>query len=156
MARTVIGLGSNLGDRLDTLREATRLIARVSPIVAASSIYANEAIGGPAQGEFLNAAVEVDWSLDPHLLLDELQRIEHALGRVRDANVRWGPRTVDLDVLWIDGALVATDRLVVPHPRLGERPFAFVPLLELVPDVLPGWPVDHPSLQRIEPLLSSS
>jgi 2-amino-4-hydroxy-6-hydroxymethyldihydropteridine diphosphokinase len=138
MARVVIGLGSNVGDRLENLRAAVLRIERVTPIAARSSVHETVPMGGPPQGEFLNAAVLANWSGDPHALLDELQRIEAELGRVRD--VRWGPRTIDLDVLWIESVRLATPRLEVPHPRLHDRAFALLPLLEVAPDAIdPRW-----------------
>lgn len=143
----VVALGSNLGDRLATLREAVVRIDEVSPVLARSRIYETTPIGGPPQGEFLNAAVLVALpgngtaqeparaSADRALaLLDELQRIEHELARVRD--VRWGPRTIDLDILWIEGTTLDETRLTVPHPRLRERAFALLPLLDVAQDAI--------------------
>lgn len=132
MARVAIGLGANLGDRLETLREAARRIERVAPVLARSSVYETAPVGGPPQGDFLNAAVLLDASPPWEALLDALQAIEHELGRVR--TVRDGPRTIDLDVLWIEGVVVDTSRLVVPHPRLPLRAFALAPLLDVAPD----------------------
>lgn len=80
----------------------------------------------------MNAALLVDWEGEPILLLDALLAIEAELGRVRD--VRWGPRVIDLDVLWIEGVVIGHPRLVVPHPRLHERAFALAPLLEVAPE----------------------
>lgn len=134
VARVVIGLGSNIGDRLVMLRAAVRAIAARARVVGTSRVYETAPIGGPEQGPFLNAAVAVDWDGDPLALLDALQEIERELGRTRD--VRWGPRTIDLDVLWIEDITVDDPRLVVPHPRLHERAFAVRPLL----DVAPGAP----------------
>jgi 2-amino-4-hydroxy-6-hydroxymethyldihydropteridine diphosphokinase len=132
--RVVIGLGSNLGNRLDHLRSAARAIDAIAPIAGASAVYETAPVGGPPQGDFLNAAVLVEWSRDLHGLLGELLRIERELGRER--RERFGPRTIDLDVLWAEGEMVATDRLDVPHPRLHERAFALRPMLDLVPDVI--------------------
>lgn len=97
-----------------------------------SRVYETAPVGGPEQGPFLNAAIAVAWEGEPIALLDVLQEIERALRRTRET--RWGPRTIDLDVLWIDGVEVADDRLVVPHPRLRERAFALRPLLDVAPD----------------------
>lgn len=94
-------------------------------------MYETAPVGGPPQGDFLNAAVLVDVRGEPLELLDALLSIERSLGRVRDA--RWGPRTIDLDILWIEGVVFEHPRLVVPHPHLTERAFALAPLLELVP-----------------------
>ena len=132
--RAVIGLGSNLGDRLATLRSAVVAIGQAGILRARSSVYETEALLGPSQGPqppFLNAAVLLETGLAPETVLDELLAIERAHGRVR--REKWGARTLDLDILWIDGMRVHTDRLTVPHPRLHERAFALRPLLDVVP-----------------------
>ncbi len=129
--RAAIGIGANLGDRLATMREAVARLSRVSTVLARSHVYETAPVGGPPQGDYLNAAVLVDYNGEPLALLDELLRIEAELGRER--YVRWGPRTVDLDLLWIEGLVVEHPRLFVPHPRLAERAFALVPLLEVAP-----------------------
>lgn len=129
--RVVIGLGSNLGDRLGTLRDAVDRVARIAPVRARSSVYETAPIG-PPQPDYLNAAIAVDWGGPLEALLDELLAIEAAMGRVR--RERWGARAIDLDVLWADGCAVESARLTVPHPRLAERAFAIVPLLEVAPD----------------------
>jgi 2-amino-4-hydroxy-6-hydroxymethyldihydropteridine diphosphokinase len=98
-----------------------------------SRVYETAPVGGPEQAAFLNAAIAVEWGGDPLALLDVLQGIERDLGRTRD--VLWGPRTIDLDVLWIEsGVTIDHERLVVPHPRLRERAFAVRPLLDVAPD----------------------
>lgn len=130
--RVVLGLGANLGDRLATMRDALRRLAEHVAVVATSRVYETAPIGGPEQGAFLNAAVAIDWNGEPLALLDVLHEIERELGRARE--VRWGPRTIDLDILWIDGGTVVNDaRLVVPHPQLAERAFAVRPLLDVAP-----------------------
>jgi 2-amino-4-hydroxy-6-hydroxymethyldihydropteridine diphosphokinase len=118
------------------LREAVARVARVTGLTlrARSSVYETTPVGGPQQPAFLNAAILVECILSPLALLDELQAIEKELGRTRGpGDVRWGPRVIDLDVLWIDGVALEEPRLVVPHPRLTERAFALVPLLEVAP-----------------------
>ena len=130
--RAVVGLGANLGDRADTMRAALRGLARVARIEKVSPIYETAPVGGPVQPAFFNAAALVVYGGAPVALLDDLLAIEADLGRVR--RERWGPRTIDLDVLWIEGLAVDHPRLIVPHPRLLERAFALVPLLDLVPD----------------------
>jgi 2-amino-4-hydroxy-6-hydroxymethyldihydropteridine diphosphokinase len=132
--RAVIGIGSNLGDRLATMRAAVTRVDAVARVEAVSRVYETAPVGGVAQGDFLNAAVLVAWDGDAEGLLDELLRIERDLGRVRAE--KWGPRTIDLDVLWIDGVVVETPRLVVPHPHLLERAFAVAPLLDVVPHAI--------------------
>lgn len=132
--RVVIGLGSNLGDRRATMRDAVRRIAHVATVTARSRVYETAPIGLVEQPSFLNAAIAVEGALGPLALLDALLRIERELGRDRSGDaVRWGPRTIDLDVLWIDGVAFDDPRLAVPHPRVTERAFAMVPLLEVAP-----------------------
>jgi 2-amino-4-hydroxy-6-hydroxymethyldihydropteridine diphosphokinase len=113
------------------MREAVRRIDAVARVEAASRVYETAPVGGVPQGDFLNGAVLVAWEGDAVALLDELLRIERELGRVRAE--KWGPRTIDLDVLWIDGVVVDSARIVVPHPHLLERAFAVAPLLDVVP-----------------------
>ena len=144
MKRVAIALGSNVGDRIANLRDAVRRVGERARVVRTSRVYETAPIGGPDQGAFLNAAILVEWGGEPLALLDVLQDIERELGRTRD--VRWGPRTIDLDVLWIeDGTAIADSRLVVPHPRLAERAFAVKPLLDVAPDA----PFVVPSDQEI-------
>jgi 2-amino-4-hydroxy-6-hydroxymethyldihydropteridine diphosphokinase len=128
----VIGLGSNLGDRRRNLERALQLLAKVGLIEAVSGLYESESVG--AQGpKYLNAAVRLRAPLeDPHELHGKLAEIETLLGRER--RERWGPRTLDLDLLWIAGRALETPRLTVPHPRLIGRSFALVPLVEVAPD----------------------
>ena len=135
-SRVVVGLGANLGDRLATMREAAARIDRIEGvrIGARSRVYETAPVGGPPQPHFLNAAVLVECTLSPPALLEELLRIEVALGRVRgEDEVRFGPRTIDLDVLWVEGVILDEPRLTVPHPRLAGRAFALMPMLEVAP-----------------------
>lgn len=129
--RAVVGFGANLGDRLRTMRAALRALADVTRVVATSRVYATAPVG-PPQPDYLNAAALVEWRSTPVALLDVLLSIEAGLGRVRAE--RFGPRVIDLDVLWIDGVAYEDARLTVPHPRLHERAFAVAPLLDVVPD----------------------
>ncbi len=131
MLRAVVGLGANLGDRLATMRAALGALGRIARVRATSRVYASAPVG-PPQPDYLNAAALVEWDGEPEALLDGLLGIEAVLGRLR--RERWGPRTIDLDVLWIEGRAVRTERLVVPHPHLEERPFALAPLLDVAPD----------------------
>jgi len=133
-----LALGSNLGDRLESLRRAVELLdARPGiDIVRSSRVYETDPVG-PPQPAYLNAVVEVRTDLEPHALLKETQAVEDELGRVRAE--RWGPRTIDVDVLTFDERIVDEPELVVPHPRMHERGFVLVPLGELDPDpMLPG------------------
>jgi 2-amino-4-hydroxy-6-hydroxymethyldihydropteridine diphosphokinase len=113
------------------MRAAVGELARFAKVEQTSRVYATAPIGGPPQPEFLNAAARVVYAGEPIDLLDALLAIEARFGRVRAE--RWGPRVLDLDLLWIDDLTLDSARLVVPHPRLHERAFALVPLLELVP-----------------------
>lgn len=130
--RAVVGVGANLGDRMATMRAAVGELSRVATVEKRSRIVETAPVGGPPQPPFLNAAVLLAYGGGEIALLDALLAIEARFGRVRAE--RWGPRTVDLDLLWIEGVAIDTPRLVVPHPRLRERAFALVPLLEVVPD----------------------
>ena len=131
MTRAFLGMGSNLGDRARYLREA---VAALADVVAVSPVYETDPVGGPEQAPFLNLVVELDTPLDARGLLAECRRLERAAERVREE--RWGPRTLDVDVLWVDGEQVADDDLVVPHPRMGERRFVLAPLADLAPDLV--------------------
>jgi 2-amino-4-hydroxy-6-hydroxymethyldihydropteridine diphosphokinase len=137
--KAFLGLGSNLGDRLANLQRAVDLLGQEPRIrvTRSSRIWETDPVGGPDQPEFLNAVVEVTTDVEPHDLLSACNRVEAALGRTRE--VRWGPRTIDIDILLIDALTIHDDTLTVPHPRLHERAFALMPLLELAPDpVLPN------------------
>lgn len=135
----VIGIGANLGDRLATMRDAVRRIEDVEGLrlIARSHVYETAPVGVVDQPAFLNAAISVWCTLSPFALLEALLGVERALGRTRSStDVRWGPRAIDLDVLWLEGIVLADPRLVVPHPRLHERAFALVPMLEIVPGAI--------------------
>lgn len=131
MTRAFLGMGSNLGDRARHLRDA---VASLRDVVAVSSVYETDPVGGPEQAPFLNLVVELDTVLDGRGLLAECRRLEAAGGRVRQE--RWGPRTLDVDVLWVDGEEAADDELVLPHPRMWARRFVLAPLAELAPDLV--------------------
>jgi len=137
-----IGLGSNLGDRKKYLDDAVRLLSGMPGIetVKASSYYETEPVGNKEQGLFLNAAARIETTLSPKELLEVCQDIENRLGRVR--TVRWGPRTIDLDILLFDASIIDMPELEVPHPLMHERAFVLKPLCELDPDVL------HPVLKK--------
>ena len=131
MARAFLGLGSNLGDRVTFLREA---VAAIPDVVAVSPVYETDPLGGPGeQRPYLNLVVELDTPCSPRELLEVCRRLEASAHRVREE--RWGPRTLDVDVLWADGATVHEDDLEVPHPRMWERRFVLVPLADLAPDL---------------------
>jgi 2-amino-4-hydroxy-6-hydroxymethyldihydropteridine diphosphokinase len=131
--RAVLSVGSNMGDRLAHLQGALDLlVARGISIVAVSSVYRTAPVGGPDQDDFLNAIAIVESSLTPHDLLAVCLDIEARHDRVRE--VRWGPRTLDVDVIDISDVAVDDDALTVPHPRAHERAFVCVPWLEVDPE----------------------
>jgi 2-amino-4-hydroxy-6-hydroxymethyldihydropteridine diphosphokinase len=129
----VVGFGANLGDRLRTMRAAAHELGRTARVERGSRVFVTAPVGGPPQPDYLNAAALVRYEGEPEALLGALLAIEERLGRRRGGE-RFGPRAIDLDILWIEGEAVDTEVLVVPHPRLLERAFALVPLLELVPE----------------------
>jgi 2-amino-4-hydroxy-6-hydroxymethyldihydropteridine diphosphokinase len=137
MPRAALGLGSNLGDKRANVARALDLLERGGArVVARSSDYRSEPWGPVAQDWFVNAAVLVETDLPPHELLASGRRVEQELGRLRD--VRWGPRTIDVDLLTYGDLSIDTPDLVVPHPRMLERAFVLVPLLEVAPDLTVG------------------
>lgn len=132
MTRAFLSLGSNLGDRRRHLRDA---IDSLKGVVAVSNVYETDPVGGPSgQGAYLNVVVELDTDLSPHELLSVCHRIESAAHRVRGE--RWGPRTLDVDIVWIDGVELSDERLTVPHPRWKDRRFVLAPLRELAPELV--------------------
>lgn len=141
MARAAIGLGSNLGDRRALLAGAVCRLGEAGVTAAVSSLYETAPIGGPEQGPFLNAVVVLDTEMAPRALLGLCLGLEREAGRRR--RVRWGPRTLDLDLLLYDRLVVDERGLQVPHPRLALRRFALEPLAEAWPEAsLPdGTPV---------------
>lgn len=147
--RAFLGLGSNLGDRRTYLRHA---VAAIPDLVRVSDAYETDPVGGPDQGAFLNIVAELLTELSPHALLQVCRTLEAAAERERIE--RWGPRTLDVDVLWIDGETVDDPpELFVPHPRMFDRAFVMVPLAELAPDVVKGWTdPDTGEVRRLGPL----
>ena len=135
--RAFLGLGSNLGDRLAHVRRAVRSLAAAGDLVAVSPVYETEPQGGPpGQGPYLNVVVELHTTDGPRRLLARCRELEAAAGRVR--TVRFGPRTLDADVLLVGDERVDEDDLVVPHPRMWERRFVLVPLADLAPELVPA------------------
>jgi 2-amino-4-hydroxy-6-hydroxymethyldihydropteridine diphosphokinase len=133
-----LALGSNLGDRLEHLRAAVRLLGATEgvEVTRSSRVYETEPVG-PPQPAYLNAVVEVRTRCSPRELLDAAGSVEAELGRVRTEH--WGPRTIDVDILTYDELTIDEPDLVVPHPRMHERGFVLVPLAELDADpMLPG------------------
>ncbi len=141
MSRAAVGLGANLGDAAATVRAAIDALDGLpgTRLVAASRLYRTPAWGVTDQPDFINAVAVVETSLAPRDLLDGLLEIERRFGRVRLEGERWGPRTLDLDLLLHGDAVVDEPGLRVPHPRLHERAFALLPLLEAWPEAaIPG------------------
>lgn len=130
MTRYAIGLGSNLGDRLTQMAEAVREIEGGDKLI--SPLYETEPVGGPEQDPYLNAVLVVESEMEPVEMLAHLQQIELDHGRERKE--RWGPRTLDLDIITSDSGPMRTDRLTLPHPRATERAFVLRPLVEVWPD----------------------
>lgn len=134
-ARAFLALGSNLGDRRAYLAGA---VARLPDVVAVSHLYETDPVGGPpGQGAFLNCVVELRTTRTPRELLAAAQAAEAAAERVRTE--RWGPRTLDVDVLLVGDEVVNEADLVVPHPRMWERGFVLVPLADLAPELVVGY-----------------
>jgi 2-amino-4-hydroxy-6-hydroxymethyldihydropteridine diphosphokinase len=124
-------LGSNMGDRAANLKEAIQMLSESQGIslVSYSSIYETDPVGYEDQGEFLNMVIAVDTDRSPHELLETCMSIEQNIGRKRE--IRWGPRTIDLDILLYNYENMITEDLIIPHPRMKERAFVIVPLAEI-------------------------
>lgn len=144
--RAFLGLGSNLGDRRTYLAEA---VASLPDVVAVSPVYSSAPVGGPpGQSAYLNIVVELATGLSPRELLGVCHRLESAAGRVRLE--RWGPRTLDVDILWIEGVTVDEPDLAVPHPRMWERDFVLLPLRDLAPELVPAdWQPRHGGPEQV-------
>jgi len=128
-----LGIGSNLGNRRGNIRVALKKIAGLkgTKLIKLSRVRETKPVGGPkGQGKFLNAALKIKTRLLPLSLLKELKKIEKQLGRKK--TVRWGPRTIDLDILLYEDKIIQAEKLTIPHPRLMERDFVLKPLLELL------------------------
>jgi 2-amino-4-hydroxy-6-hydroxymethyldihydropteridine diphosphokinase len=146
----LLGLGSNLGERRRILADAVDSLPNVT---AVSGLYETDPVGGPAgQGKYLNLVVAISSDATPRQLLGMCHRLEAAAGRVRGE--RWGPRPLDIDILYIDGEQVDDPDLQIPHPRMWQRRFVLVPLADVAPELLPeGWE-DHADgwVTPVEPL----
>ena len=133
-----LALGANLGDRSASLRTAVERLRDAVAVERMSSVYETEPAYLLDQPHFLNMALRGRTTLDPHALLAFLKRIERDMGRA--AGPRYGPRTIDLDILLYDSLALATAQLTLPHPRMAERPFVLAPLAEIAPELVPpGW-----------------
>jgi 2-amino-4-hydroxy-6-hydroxymethyldihydropteridine diphosphokinase len=143
-SRAFVAIGSNLGDRPALIQSAIESIDRMprTRVIRISQLHETTPVGPAGQGMYLNGAVELQTNLSPRMLLDQLLEIERLHGRDRTASNRWGPRTLDLDLLLFDDLIVNEPGLTVPHPRLHERLFVLEPLAEIAPGAL------HPVFDR--------
>jgi 2-amino-4-hydroxy-6-hydroxymethyldihydropteridine diphosphokinase len=146
-----VAFGANLGEPVETLRSAAVALGRRRGVelVAGSPIYRTRPIGPPGQPDFANAVARVGTTLAPEALLAVLHAVEAEFGRVRD--VRWGPRTLDLDLVWFEGVVRDDPRLTLPHPRAHEREFVLRPLCDLAPDLLLHGRTAREWLDSLEP-----
>ncbi len=135
-AAAFVGLGSNLDDPRRQILTAFDALARLpsTRLVARSSLYRSAPVGPPGQPDYINAVAQLATALEPLALLDRLQAIERDQRRVRGE--RWGPRTLDLDLLLFEGRVIESERLTLPHPEMGRRNFVLVPLAEIAPGLV--------------------
>jgi len=142
MAVAFIGIGSNLGDRASNIRRAVEIMSenRKIDVISVSNLYETEPVGVKDQPDFLNCVVKIETELAPRELLKTLKGVEARIGR--RPGPRWGPRRIDLDILFYGDLTLNEDDLVIPHPRAHERLFVLMPLFEIAPDLI------HPSLGR--------
>lgn len=131
-----LSLGSNQGDKKANLEKALDLLKRIPEIqlLKVSSYYETEPWGGVEQDSFINIAVEIETSMNPHELLTKCQEIEYIIGRKR--SIHWGPRTIDIDILTYQDQKIKTEKLTIPHPYMEEREFVLAPLREISPDLI--------------------
>ena len=165
MASALIALGGNVGVVRETFKKAIVNICGMAQaaLAARSSDYATPPWGEEDQARFINACIEIDTSLDPHALLFVLHKVEQKFGRDRATERRWGPRTLDLDLIAYDSVSIDKPELTLPHPRLFERAFVLVPLAEIAPErIIAGTRVgdalariDTTGVRRLPPRLSS-
>jgi 2-amino-4-hydroxy-6-hydroxymethyldihydropteridine diphosphokinase len=149
VSRAYVGLGANLGDARATLAAAVQTLGELGEVRAVSPLYETDPVGLEDQPAFLNAVAVLETSFDPHRLLAALLAIEARFGRER--TIRWGPRTLDLDLLAMDGVELDDPHLTVPHPRLAEREFALRPLVDVAPGVRIGGTTAAHLLAALEP-----
>ena len=135
-----IGVGSNVGDRKDNCRKAIELLGETGRVLSISSLYHSEPVGYKEQEDFINAVVSIETDLSATELLDACHVIEGRLGRKR--TLRWGPRTIDLDILLYGDQIMNQPHLIIPHPLMATRKFVLAPLAEIAPEVM------HPVLQK--------
>lgn len=134
MVTIYLGLGSNLGDRAQNIHEALQRLKKTIRLVQISSLYETEPVGPAAQPWFLNLVCRGETDLAPEALLHLVKRIEREMGRKK--GLRFGPRLIDIDILFYDDLVISTPQLEIPHPRLHERGFTLVPLCEMAPELV--------------------
>jgi len=134
MATSYLSLGSNLGDREANIASALKMLGQETQILKVSSLYETEPVGYKDQPWFLNCVCAMETELSPQALLKFAKAIERNLGRER--TIRFGPRAIDIDILFYDGLILDSSDLVIPHPRLAERAFVLVPLKEIAPNLV--------------------
>ncbi len=144
-----LSLGSNVGDRLKNLQMALDALSELAEVTKVSSIYETSPVGPVRQGPFYNIAVEIRTSLPPEVLMIHLLHIEENLGRQRD--IKWGPRTLDIDIIFYDRWVVDERGLAIPHARYAQRRFVLEPMCEIAPDWI--CPVLHKSMRELFELL---
>lgn len=151
MADVLIALGGNVGDVRDTFRKAISNICGMTQgaLIAQSADYETPPWGDEKQDSFINTVIAIETALDPHALLFTLHRIEKKFGRDRANERRWGPRTLDLDMLAYDDVTIDKPELTLPHPRMFERAFVLVPLAEIAPDRLIAGQTPRQALERL-------
>ena len=152
MHTVYLGLGTNLGDRRMNLQTAIRALPPAVLVRAESKIYETPAWGYEDQPRFLNMAIEAQTELAPKDLLAHIKEIERRLGR--KATFRWGPRVIDIDILFFDELVLESPQLIIPHARLQERAFVLVPLRDLAPDLM--HPVLHKSIRQLSEEVDAS
>lgn len=132
MHQAMLSLGSNMGDRMQNLQDALRMLEQTGVVESMSGVYETEPVGFDAQDDFLNMVVDYRTPLAPADLLDRLLAVEKSLGR--DRREKWGPRTIDIDILLYDDEVINDPHLTIPHPYYHERRFVLVPLVEIAPE----------------------
>ncbi len=135
MSKAYLGIGGNIGDRKANIQKALELLKQHDKIniLKVSSIYETEPVGYAEQDWFYNIAAEIDTTLDPYELLEHCNKVEKELKRER--LIRWGPRTIDIDILLYEDVKLDESKLTIPHPRMAERAFVMIPLSEIAPDI---------------------
>ena len=139
MEEVVLLIGGNLGDREGLINQALEKLEHYFPIHKKSSIYETEAWGGSSSGNYLNMALSVMTGRSPEEVLNIAQQVESELGRTRE--VKWGDRTMDIDIIYFGSRIIQSKRLKIPHPLMAERKFVLLPLVEILPDFV------HPKLK---------